>query len=299
MTIDLTGKVAIVTGGGRGLGRAMTLALTEAGADVVVAGHIPHDLDPIKFDVARQGKGRCHPVLADVRKSDNCERAVGAAIDRFGHLDILVNNAGLGMTLVSPTFTSDPPKFWTVTPDAWRSIMETNANGPFNMARAAAPHMMRRGWGRIVNVTTGIDTMQHRGYSPYGPSKAALEAASNAWAGDLEGTGVTVNVLTPGGPTDTDPAWPKGRPEPRWDRAHPAVARRYESPDRLARLGAVGRGFGLSVQRARVGFQPAADRSGRTRGPAGRVHGTALTEPVPARIRIRPRRRVETPIDVG
>ena len=204
MTIDLTGKVAIVTGGGRGLGRAMTLALTEAGADVVVAGHIPHDLDPIKFDVARQGKGRCHPVLADVRKSDNCERAVGAAIDRFGHLDILVNNAGLGMTLVSPTFTSDPPKFWTVTPDAWRSIMETNANGPFNMARAAAPHKMRRGWGRIVNVTTGIDTMQHRGYSPYGPSKAALEAASYAWAGDLEGTGVTVNVLTPGGPTDTD-----------------------------------------------------------------------------------------------
>ncbi len=204
MTIDLTGKVAIVTGGGRGLGRAMTMALTEAGADVVVAGHIPHDLDPIKFEVERQGKGRCHPVLADVRKSDNCERAVGAALDRFGHLDILVNNAGLGMTLVSPTFTSTPPKFWTVTPDAWRSIMETNANGPFNMARAAAPHMVRRGWGRIVNVTTGIETMQQRGYSPYGPSKAALEAASHAWAGDLEGTGVTVNILTPGGPADTD-----------------------------------------------------------------------------------------------
>jgi len=204
MTIDLTGKVALITGGGRGLGRAMTLALAEAGADVVVAGHIPHDIEPIKHDVSQLGRGRCHALLADVRKPDNCDRAVQAAIDRFGRLDILINNAGLGMTLVSPTFTANPPKFWTVTPDAWRSIMDTNANGPFNMSRAAAPHMIKNGWGRIVNVTTEVEIMQHRGYSPYGPSKAALEAASCAWAADLEGTGVTVNILVPGGPTDTD-----------------------------------------------------------------------------------------------
>ena len=204
MPIDLTGKVVIVTGGGRGLGRAMTLALTAAGADVIAAGHIPHDIEPIRREVAERGKGRCHAMLADVRKPDNCERVVQAALDRFGRVDVLVNNAGLGMTLVSPTFTSNPPKFWTVTPDAWRSIMDTNANGPFNMARVAAPHMIKQKWGRIVNVTTGIPTMQFRGYSPYGPSKAALEAASAAWAADLEGTGVTVNVLMPGGPTDTD-----------------------------------------------------------------------------------------------
>jgi 3-oxoacyl-[acyl-carrier protein] reductase len=204
MTIDLSGKVVIVTGGGRGLGRAMTLALTAAGADVIAAGHIPHDIEPIRHEVSEQGKGRCHAMLADVRKPDNCERVVQAALDRFGRLDVLINNAGLGMTLVSPTYTSNPPKFWTVTPDAWRSIMDTNANGPFNMARAAAPHMIRQKWGRIVNVTTRIETMQRRGQSPYGPSKAALEAASAAWAADLEGTGVTVNVLIPGGATDTD-----------------------------------------------------------------------------------------------
>jgi 3-oxoacyl-[acyl-carrier protein] reductase len=204
MLPDLKGKVAIVTGGGRGLGKAMTLALAEAGVDVVVAGHIPHDIDPIRLAVTELGRGRCHAMLADVRKPDDCERIVQAALDRFGGLHILVNNAGLGMTLVSPTFTSSRPKFWTCTPDVWRAIMDTNANGPFNMARAAAPHMVARKWGRIVNVTTGIDTMQRGGYSPYGPSKAALEAASCAWAEDLKDSGVTVNVLMPGGPTDTD-----------------------------------------------------------------------------------------------
>lgn len=226
MTIDLSGKVALVTGGGRGLGRAMTLALTEAGADVVAAGHIPHDIEPIKLEVLNQGKGRCHAVLADVRKPDNCDRAAQAALDRFGRLDILINNAGLGMTLVSPTFTSDPPKFWTVTPDAWRSIMETNANGPFNMARSAVPYMIKQGWGRIINVTTGLETMQRRGYSPYGPSKAALEAASCAWAADLDGTGVTVNVLIPGGPTDTD-LLPGRKGEPNRD----GTGRTLLSPD--------------------------------------------------------------------
>jgi 3-oxoacyl-[acyl-carrier protein] reductase len=204
MLPDLKGRVAIVTGGGRGLGKVMTLALAEAGADVVVAGHIPHDIDPIRMAVSGLGGGRCHAMLADVRRPEDCERIVQAALDRFGGLHILVNNAGLGMAFVSPSFTSAPPKFWTCTPDVWRAIMDTNANGPFNMARAATPHMVARKWGRIVNVTTGIETMQRAGYSPYGPSKAALEAASCAWAQDLYGTGVTVNVLMPGGATDSD-----------------------------------------------------------------------------------------------
>lgn len=204
MTIDLEGKVVIVTGGGRGLGRVMTLALTGAGADVVSAGHIPEDIEPINSEVRKQGRGSVHAMLADVRDPADCKRVVQAALDRFRGLHGLVNNAGVGMTLVSPIFTSNPPKFWTVKPDVWRIIMDTNANGPFNMAQAAAPHMIEQAWGRIVNVTTGIETMQRRGYSPYGPSKAALEAATSAWSADLEGTGVTVNVLMPGGPTDTD-----------------------------------------------------------------------------------------------
>ena len=88
--------------------------------------------------------------------------------------------------------------------DAVRTIIETNFFAPFLMARAAMPHLLDQGRGRIVNVTTSIPTMQRRGYFPYGPAKAGFEAATRVWAGDVEGTGVTVNILIPGGATDTD-----------------------------------------------------------------------------------------------
>ena len=82
-------------------------------------------------------------------------------------------------------------------------IVATNVNGPFLMARAAAPHMMRQRWGRIVNISINHETMRRAGFSPYGPSKAALESETIIWAQDLDGTGVTVNALLPGGATDT------------------------------------------------------------------------------------------------
>ena len=85
-----------------------------------------------------------------------------------------------------------------------RTVIETNFFAPFLMAREAMPHMLKQGWGRIINVTTSIPTMQRRGYFPYGPTKAGFEVASRVWAGDVEGTGVTVNVLIPGGATDTN-----------------------------------------------------------------------------------------------
>jgi 3-oxoacyl-[acyl-carrier protein] reductase len=87
--------------------------------------------------------------------------------------------------------------------DPVRAVLETNFFAPFLMAREAMPHMLEQGWGRIINVTTSIPTMQRRGYFPHGPTKAGFEAASRVWAGDVEGTGVTVNVLIPGGATDT------------------------------------------------------------------------------------------------
>ncbi len=93
--------------------------------------------------------------------------------------------------------------FWDADPDAWQRLIDVNVRGTFLMARAAAPHLIAQGWGRIVNVTTSFNTMMRGGNMPYGQSKAALEAATASWADDLKDTGVTANVLVPGGAADT------------------------------------------------------------------------------------------------
>jgi len=203
--IDLTGKVAIVTGGGRGLGRVMTLSLLQAGAQVSAAMHIQTDIAGLRDAAEAIGaSGRLNPMVADIRDAESCGQIVAKTAEVFGDAGILVNNAGVGMLLVSESFNATPTKFWQVEPATWRQIIDTNFTGSFQMARAAVPGMLAKGWGRIVNVTTSVHTMQRRGFSPYGPSKAAFEAATLAWSEDLEGTGVTVNVLIPGGAADTN-----------------------------------------------------------------------------------------------
>jgi NAD(P)-dependent dehydrogenase (short-subunit alcohol dehydrogenase family) len=143
------------------------------------------------------------PLVADVTRDADCAQVVAAAVTRFGRLDILVNNAGRGMKYVSDNFMAQPPRFWEVAPETWRMVMDTNVNGPFLMARHAVPVMLKAGWGRIINISMNQATMRRRGFSPYGPSKAALESETIIWAQDLEGTGVTVNALLPGGATLT------------------------------------------------------------------------------------------------
>jgi 3-oxoacyl-[acyl-carrier protein] reductase len=201
--IDLTGKTAIVTGGGRGLGRSMTLALTGAGANVVAAMHIAEDAEKISAECDGL-PGTVLPIIADIRDPAECTRIVEETVENFGAVHVLVNNAGVGMLLVSDTYTRTPTKFWQVDVETWRRIVDTNFNGAFQLAREVVPLFLSQGWGRIVNVTTSIHTMQRQGYSPYGASKAAFEAATGSWAADLDGTGVTVNVLIPGGAADTN-----------------------------------------------------------------------------------------------
>jgi len=197
----LNDKVAVVTGGGRGLGRAMTLALAGAGAKVVATA--ARQWDESEAGAAHTGEDRVEPVLADVTRPEDCERVVKTALTRFGGLHLLVNNAGRGMKYVSETFLDQPTRFWETDPDTWRMIVDTNVNGPFHMARAALPTLLRQRWGRIVNISMNRSTMGRRGFSPYGPSKAALESETVIWARDLAGTGVTVNALLPGGATAT------------------------------------------------------------------------------------------------
>ena len=200
---SLAGRSIIITGGGRGLGREMTLALVEAGANVMAtAAHSQHELDSLSHD-AQGYTGRVETVLADASIYTDCERVLVATLSAFGSVHCLINNAGRGMRLVSETFTTEPCLFWNTGPEDWQTIINCNVNGPFNMARAVTPALVKQQAGKIINISTSLQTMTRTGYSPYGPSKAALEAASLVWAADLKDTGVTVNVLLPGGATDT------------------------------------------------------------------------------------------------
>lgn len=203
--VKSAGKVAIVTGGGRGIGRAMALGLAEAGVSVTITAAANQDEIAAVAREARDrtGRGSISAIMADVTSETDCNRVVAHTISTFGGLHIVVNNAGRGMLFVRRDFLERPARFWETDASAWRLVVDTNVNGPFLMARAAATHLITQRWGRIINISISKETMGRAGFSPYGPSKAALEAETAIWAGDLEGTGVTVNALLPGGITDT------------------------------------------------------------------------------------------------
>ena len=201
----LSGKTAIVTGAGRGLGRSMALGLARAGANVVLtAARNRREIDEVAQEAAKTtSAGKVSTHIADVASEEACRRIVSETVRELGAVHILVNNAGRGMRFVSETFFDTPTKFWQTDPSVWKMIVDTNVNGPFLMSRAAVPHMLTQRWGRIINISINHETMRRRGFSPYGPSKAALESETIIWAEDLAGTGVTVNALLPGGATDT------------------------------------------------------------------------------------------------
>jgi 3-oxoacyl-[acyl-carrier protein] reductase len=190
---------AIVTGGLRGLGLAMTLGLLREGINVAAVGHIESDLSSLPTNP------HLLPLIADIRSPAACDKIFSDTLTRFGTVDILVNNAGLTFTTIAPDRfrRDDVQTFWKCRDDIVQAVMDTNYVAADQMARRAAQHMVPRGWGRIVNVTTKLDTMNRAGSSPYGSSKAALELASEIWARDLEGTGVTCNIVNPGGGANT------------------------------------------------------------------------------------------------
>jgi NAD(P)-dependent dehydrogenase (short-subunit alcohol dehydrogenase family) len=202
---QLQDRTAIVTGGGRGLGRAMALGLARAGANVMItAARSYAEIDAVAKEALTNGlAGAVHAMLADVASEEDSLRVVNRTIHDFGAVHILVNNAARGMRFVSERFFTDPTSFWQTDPAIWRMIIDTNVNGPFIMARTVVPHMLKQRWGRIVNISMNHETMRRAGFSPYGPSKAALESETIIWAQDLAGTGVTVNSLLPGGASDT------------------------------------------------------------------------------------------------
>jgi len=195
-------KAAIVTGAASGLGRAMALGLVESGMDVVAVDRNATALAALA-PVAAGKPGSLLPLPADLAQPDSFERIVAAAVDKLGRIDVLVNNAGIGQASVRADQRRNPIRFWDATPEQWSRFLAVNATAPIMMARAVVPHMLRARQGRIVTVTTSLGTMVREGYLLYGSSKAAAESATAIMAADLAGTGVTANVLVPGGVTNT------------------------------------------------------------------------------------------------
>jgi 3-oxoacyl-[acyl-carrier protein] reductase len=199
-------RVAIITGGLRGLGRAMALGLAQAGHRVAAIGHIATDIAEMEAAAGALGLGRLvWPLVADLRAAGECDRVVAETRARFGGVDILVNNAGLTFTYIDPARfrRSATQRFWEVTDEIVDNVIATNYLAGDRLARRVAPAMVAQGWGRIVNVTTKLDTMNRLGTHPYGASKAALEMATEVWAKDVEGTGLTINIVNPGAGANT------------------------------------------------------------------------------------------------
>lgn len=194
---SLEGRCVVVTGGSRGLGRAMTMALMRAGAHTAIVA--TNDSAPLQETLAQAqasfGKA-LHVALGDLRNPADCKRMASELVASLGRVDALVNNAGV------PNVGPGAP-FWKIDADYWLRMAHSNMDGVFFLTKELVPAMIDRKFGRIVNVSTGDRTMVRKNLAPYGPTKAFVEAASRVFAQDLEGTGVTVNVLLPGGAVDT------------------------------------------------------------------------------------------------
>src|SRR5271154_3931368 len=179
----------LVTGGLRGLGRAMSLGLAREGHRVLAVGHIAEDVPEIERASA-QLPGPLQPLVADLREAGECDRIVAAARECFGPVDILVNCAGLTFTYIDPPRFRRPTiqHFWEVGDEIIDNVVAVNFIAADRLSRRLAPAMVERGWGRIVNVTTKLDTMNRAGTHPYGATKAGLEMATEVWAKEAEGT---------------------------------------------------------------------------------------------------------------
>jgi NAD(P)-dependent dehydrogenase (short-subunit alcohol dehydrogenase family) len=200
---DVTDVRVLVSGATSGLGYAMSAALLDGGAQVAMTGRDIQRAASAATRLRSARPGRAFAIAMDVRDEQSVADGVAAATDALGGIDVLVNNAGIGMRTVNPAFMTDPQPFWAVDVDRFRDLFATNVTGYFLLARVVAPKMLEAGAGKIVNVSVSETTTRRAGFAPYGPSRAATDSLSHIMAADLAGTGVTVNLVAPGGATAT------------------------------------------------------------------------------------------------
>jgi 3-oxoacyl-[acyl-carrier protein] reductase len=184
----LTGKVAIVTGGSRGIGLAIARALVAEGVHVAITGRSAARLAAAASMIESAGPGAVESLQADVREYDAVERAVAATVARFGGLDILINNAGVGVFA----------DVASMTPNQWADVIETNLTGPYNTCHASLPHMRRRGGGFIINISSLAGDNPFVNGAAYCASKAGLNAFSEALMQEVRYDNVRVSYVMPG-----------------------------------------------------------------------------------------------------
>lgn len=202
--VSLHGKVAVITGAASGFGRVLVPAFLGAGAKVAALDVNEKGLAELKSDPANSAFSKqLLTLVCDISDYHCCETAVSETLDTLGGLHILINNAGIGMVEVRKDSLQKLVTIDEITPDMWIRFTMTNFCGAWFMTRAAVDGMLEQRWGRIITVTTSFFTMLRGRFHPYGPCKAGLEATSAGHAKEFEGSGVTVNVVIPGGVADT------------------------------------------------------------------------------------------------
>jgi NAD(P)-dependent dehydrogenase (short-subunit alcohol dehydrogenase family) len=199
----LSGKVAIVTGAAGGIGRVLVHALLAEGAKVAALDVSEPGLAALRGGVPGVSADRLLAHPTDISDYAACESAVRKAILVLGGLHVLINNGAIGLAAIRADHQRVPVGIHEISPAMWQRFVATNFSGAWNMTRASIGHLLAQRRGRIINVTTSFATMLRGGFHPYGPCKAALEAMSSGHAEEFKGSGVTVNVVLPGGPVDT------------------------------------------------------------------------------------------------
>jgi NAD(P)-dependent dehydrogenase (short-subunit alcohol dehydrogenase family) len=195
----LSGTRVVVTGATSGLGKAMAQALAVSGARVAATSRERSRAQATAVALGDDVVG----LGMDVRDEASIHAGIEQICELWGGIDLLVNNAGIGMRTVNPRFMTEPQPAWEVAPAGFADVFATKVTGCFLLAREVVPRMLAAGGGRIVTISMNEQTMTRRGFVPYGPAGAAVEALARILAADLAGTTVSANILLPGGATAT------------------------------------------------------------------------------------------------